>query len=326
VVLHRVGRETQGPIDSVTGDRAGRFRFHITADTSALYLISSRYAGIEYFSPPLHTNPERPDTGLVVVVADTSHTAPIEVAALQLVVSRPTRDGTRPVLQVIGLHNPGERTRISPDSGSPSWGGRLPAGVINFEPRDQGDFSPEAVTRKGDSVLVFAPISPGDRQVVLGYSLLGGASSLSLPVDQVTPTVNLLVEEAGARVTAPGLLPSDSMVTVGGRSFRHWSGALPAHSVLRVAFAAGWGRWLLPALVVVMGAILVVATLRLRRPSVVAPPAEPEDLVERMARLDLRYRGREEEVGADEWRTYQQERERLRAELARHLAKQSRTS
>ena len=36
VLLHRVGRTTQGPVDSARADAAGRFRFRFRADTSAI--------------------------------------------------------------------------------------------------------------------------------------------------------------------------------------------------------------------------------------------------------------------------------------------------
>src|SRR3954467_9123507 len=57
VVLHRVGRDAQGPLDSVTADASGRFRFRFRADTGALYLLSARWGDVEYFAPPVHTNP-----------------------------------------------------------------------------------------------------------------------------------------------------------------------------------------------------------------------------------------------------------------------------
>ena len=50
VVLHQVGRTLQGPLDSTRTDQRGRFQFSFRPDTSALYLLSVRHAGIEYFS------------------------------------------------------------------------------------------------------------------------------------------------------------------------------------------------------------------------------------------------------------------------------------
>ena len=53
VVLHRVGRAAQGPVDTTVADAAGRFRLRFTPDTSAAWLLSARFAGIEYFSAPI---------------------------------------------------------------------------------------------------------------------------------------------------------------------------------------------------------------------------------------------------------------------------------
>jgi hypothetical protein len=89
VVLHRVGQVRQGPLDSTNTDDGGRFRFRFRADTSTIYLLSARHSGIEYFSPPVHTNPARPDTAIRIIAYDTSSTAPISVEARHLVVSRP---------------------------------------------------------------------------------------------------------------------------------------------------------------------------------------------------------------------------------------------
>jgi hypothetical protein len=112
VVLHRVGRDVQGPIDSLVAGRDGSFRFRFRADTAALHILSSRYAGIEYFSPPLAVNPAQPDTGATLVVFDTSSTAPVQVEARHFVVSRPLDDGTRMVLELVVLSNAGQATRV----------------------------------------------------------------------------------------------------------------------------------------------------------------------------------------------------------------------
>jgi hypothetical protein len=45
VVLHRVGREEQGPVDSMLTDARGRFVFRFLADTSAIYLFTQAAPG-----------------------------------------------------------------------------------------------------------------------------------------------------------------------------------------------------------------------------------------------------------------------------------------
>ena len=53
VVLHRVAQATQGPLDSALAGPDGGFRFTLRPDTAAIYLLSARHAGIEYFTTPL---------------------------------------------------------------------------------------------------------------------------------------------------------------------------------------------------------------------------------------------------------------------------------
>ena len=77
VTLHRVGTDNAGPVDSARTGENGRydFRYHATGDTSALYFVSSRFAGIAYFTPPLK---ERLVTGTAadLIVYDTT-SAPV---------------------------------------------------------------------------------------------------------------------------------------------------------------------------------------------------------------------------------------------------------
>ena len=109
VVLHRVGQRVQGPVDTAVADPGGRFAFRFTADTSAAYLLSSRYGGIEYFSQPVATNPSRPDTGIVVIVTDTSSLVPVVVRQRTILVGAPDQTGTRTVLDWFVLSNPGAK-------------------------------------------------------------------------------------------------------------------------------------------------------------------------------------------------------------------------
>jgi hypothetical protein len=333
VVLHRVARATQGPVDSVLADAAGRFRFRFRPDTTAVYLVSARYAGIEYFSPPLHVNPARPDTRLRIVVADTSSRAPVELAARNLVVTAPRSDGTRGVLDFLVLRNPGDRTRVAADSLAPAWTAPLPPGSFGLTV-GEGDYSPEAVERRGDRLVLLAPIAPGEKQVAVEYGLPAGARGLTLSAEQPVAAVNVLIEERGAQLEGPGLAPADTQV-IQGRSYRRWTGAMPAGSVLRAELPGPlWSpRWILPALIALVGAALAAAAWRLiarRRPAGAAgaaaapPPPDPDTLLTRLAELDLSYGGREGELPSEEWQRYRAERARLKAELEAALAPERR--
>src|SRR5512143_2016240 len=150
----------QGPIDSTVTGRDGSFRFRFVPDTGSVYLLSSGYAGIEYFSTPVHTDPIQPDTGLILFVSDTSSHAPIHVASRHLVIGKPGADGTRSALEIVVLENVGPLTRVAADSFSPVWSAQLPKGALGFQV-GQGDVGPEGLLLRGDSVVLLAPVAPG---------------------------------------------------------------------------------------------------------------------------------------------------------------------
>jgi hypothetical protein len=325
LVLHRIGRDVQGPVDSGATDARGRFRFRFRADTGSIYMVSARWGGIEYFSTPVHLNPERPDTGLRIVVADTSGTAPIELEARHLVVAPPRADGSRSILDLLVLRNSGDRTRVAPDTVRPSWSGPVPSGTVGLEV-GEGEFSAGAVSRRDDRLLFFAPIPPGEKQLVVEYLLPAGARETRLTLDQRIGLFNVLAAEPGVEVNGPGIAFADTQV-IEGRTYRRWTGPAAAGTVVRVSFPGTPAalRWMLPALVaIVAGALVVAGAWALRRPvpagAVAGDPAATADgLLARLGALDAEYGGREAETAPDDWRRYQSERARLKAELTAAL-------
>ena len=330
VVLHRVGRDAQGPIDSMVADGAGRFRFRFRADTSALYLLSTRYGGIEYFSPPVHTNPARPDTAIALQAYDTSSTTPITVEARHIVVPRPGADGSRSVLDLIVLRNDGLRARIAPDSLHPAWSLTLPAGSGEMQ-LGESDLSPDAVDRVGDTVRVLAPLAPGQKQLSIAYATVPVRGRLVFPVGPTSTPVNLLVEEPEARV---GLLALTDTQVIEGRTFRRFSGRVPAGGSITLMVPAGpaaASRRVLAGLVgglaLALGAAAVWVVRRPRRaplPAALGGPGDTARLLDAIAGLDARYAGREAEVPPDEWQRYTDERAALKARLEHALAGQER--
>jgi hypothetical protein len=328
VLLHRVGRAAQGPVDSTTTNKNGEFRFRFVPDTNAVYLTSTRHQGIEYFSPAVHTNPALPDTALFIVVSDTSSSASVELEARHLVVADPGEDGSRGVLDLIILRNRGDHTRVSSDTSLPSWSAPLPSGTLGFEP-GESDVSPNALRRVGNRVELLAPIAPGEKQLVLQYGLPASAHSLDLPFEGPADLVNVLIGDRGARVSGGGLAPADTEV-IQGRTYQRWMGPVAAGAVLRIRLnqpdlAPGW---LLPALVAGFGGALIVAATRgLRGPAVpteAGGSAEADVLLERLAQLDARYAEREAETALAEWERYEAERASLKSQLGALLASRSR--
>jgi hypothetical protein len=326
VLLHRVGRARQGPIDSVLTDGRGRFRFVFQPDTGSLYLLSARYGGIEYFSSPVHTNPERPDTAIPLFVYDTSSRAPVEVQAHHIVVPRPGDDGSRSVLELFVLRNSGLRARVGADSARPAWSAPLPAGSLGLQ-LGESDLSPEAVSRRGDSVYVFAPIAPGEKQLALQYAIPGDQSVVSFPMGAASGRLNLLVEGPVASVSGAPVALADSQL-IEGRMFQRWTGTVPRGALVRVGLL-GSRRTPLAVLAGLVGgmalALLLAGWLLVARSRARSAAAPPDILLASIAALDVRYLGREGEVPTDEWATYRAERARLKAELEASLAARDRS-
>ena len=317
LILHRISRARQGPVDSTLSDATGRFRFRVPSDTTEIYLISTNYAGIEYISAPVTNSQGKGDSAVMLVVSDTSSQASVRLAARYFVIREALPDGSRPVLDLLVLANGGDHTRVGPDTLTPTWAGFVPSGVLGARV-GEADFSADAATIKGDTLLVYAALAPGEKQITLEYLLPAGRElTVPFPVDSVA--TNVLAQDPSAHVINPAMALVDTQ-NIEGESFRRWVGVPRANSTLKVSFGRAPGevpRWLLPAMVGLMGAGLITAWWRLRSRNA---PALLDGLTDRIAALEARYQGREQEVGSEEWQRYQAEREQLRAELARHLA------
>ena len=116
VVAHRIGGDRQGAVDSVASDAAGRFRFVIARpESTSLYVVSSRYAGIGYFSEPFGSRARGGADAITLAVYDTATAgAPLAVAVRHLVITRPEADGTRKVLDIVQVRTAGSRPGSEP--------------------------------------------------------------------------------------------------------------------------------------------------------------------------------------------------------------------
>lgn len=329
MVLHRIGRDRQGPLDSMMTDAAGRFRFVVPADTAALHLLTSRHDGVQYFSEPVHANPERPDTALVLAVHDTSSSQPVELAARSIVVSAPAADGTRSVVELLALRNGGPLTRVPADTGSATWGWRIPRDVVGFA-ADEGELSAGAIELRGDSVLVRAALPPGLREITIEYHLPATRDDVRFMFDAAAGSVNLLVEEPEAKLSLPDGLVPDSATVIEERRFRRWAGTVRAGEAISasVPVPGRWGGGALAALVaLVVLALAAGAAVAFRggRRAPMAAVGEPgaDALIEAIARLDAA-RLAAGALDAEAERRYAGERAALKARLERALARPGR--
>src|SRR5439155_7686306 len=145
VVLHRVTTVSGAPVDSARTDGAGAFAFRVTAgDTAALYLASAHYDDIAYFSEPVRVTTADVLLDPVLVYHASSTGAPVGVSQRLFTIARAKADGSRDMLEIIQLLNPGPATRVAADTTAPTWWGVLPAGVVQFQ-AGEGDVSAPAV-------------------------------------------------------------------------------------------------------------------------------------------------------------------------------------
>lgn len=273
VVLHAMTRGGGGPVDSIRTDAAGRYAFRVArVNPDAVYVVSAQFAGIAHFSEPIVLSGRlSADFGTLAVFDTTSSGPPIRLSLRYINIGATRDDGTHDVLEAIELKNPGSRTRVPADS-APVWQGALPPGVVQFQV-GESDVSAEAVTRRGDTVLVFAPISPGgSKQLSFAYTAPATMPELQVPIDQATDEVLLLVEDTMALVTAPGVERLAVQELEGHRYARYRVAAPAPGAVVTVALPPRGFRadrlvpWIVAVAALALLAGLVIA-LRKRAPS-----------------------------------------------------------
>lgn len=335
VTLHRVARSGGRPIDSVRTDARGRYAFRYSApsDSTAIHFVSADYAGIVYFSPPLRAARVSGDDADLTVFDTTSRPVTITRRGRHIVVGR-ADSGRRQMVEVYELSNDTSVTRVGSAS-TPSWDAGIPAEATNFSV-GEGDFSADAVTRNGSRVAVTAPIAPGIKQLSFSYDLPASAFPLSIPGEQPTDVLELLVEDPNAVVTGAGIGEVDP-VDVEGRSLRRFvaRGVAPA-AVLRIdaprparVARATYIAVVATALGAAMLLVLARSASRRRRraePAAAAPAGwrdDPDALARRIAALDADFE-RADGVSDETRAAYETTRADLKARLSRALAARER--
>ena len=263
VVLHKITRETGAPVDSVRSDARGRYRIQLRQpDSGSVYVVSAWFDSLAYFSLPLNVI-DRPAVHVedIMTFPTSASGPPLRLARRLATVAAAHDDGTREVLEILELENPGVTTRITKDTLAPTWAGAVPRNAGQFK-GGQGDISPEAMVFKNDSIYVLGPIPPGPvKQLSYGYSLPAGTRTLAIPIDQATTELNLLIEDTAAVVHAPKL-DSLGVSELEQRRFAAYrAGPLaPGDRVEIVLPAAGFrAQALLPYVIALLAAGMVVA-------------------------------------------------------------------
>lgn len=265
VLLHRVGAETQGVVDSVRSDGAGHYRIRAALDSGVVWLVSARHQGLDYFAPPVDPALAAAGGSVDIEVSDIDPTAPIGIVSRHLIVGGPAPDGTRDVVDLVVLRNASGRTRAMPDSTIPSWQLALPPFAANIRLGD-ADFTPDRFDLHGDTLFLHAPIPPGDRQFFLQYQIAPSSRRFAIPLDQPIETMTVLAEESAVQVGAP-LVRADER-EMDGRRFVRWAGAFAGpEGVMEVVLPGGGPpSWALSALIGVFALLLIGMAIRVALP------------------------------------------------------------
>lgn len=273
VVLHRVGPDSAGPLDSLSSDALGRYRFQYVRSGSedAVYFVSAMYGGIAYFTPPLTEPRIGGAAGEIAVFDTTSRRVPISVRGHHLVISAVDAQALRTVVEVFELSNDSSVTRVAandtPDGAT--WQTMVLPAASNFRVT-QGDIPSQAVTFSKGQVAVYAPLAPGVKQLSFSYSVPASSFPLKLPVLDRTDVYEILVEDETGSVTGPNIKEEDP-VTVEARNFRRFLGLnVPQNSVAVIDLPpASSSRAIDPrfmvALTLVIGGAMIFALARALR-------------------------------------------------------------
>lgn len=335
IVLHRVGTDRAAPLDSMRSSRDGRFsfRYSLTGDPQALYFVSARYEGIAYFSPPLRADTVRGEDADIIVYATTNDTTALHMQGRHVVVSAP-RGSEREIAEVFELQNTATETVIAKDSTTPLWSIGLPDDARSPAVAS-GDVTAAAVVFRDGRAELYAPISPGVRQLVITYRLPLASTSLAIPVERDVTVLEVLLEEPRATVDGAGLREVAPAAIEDRQFHRFLAQDAPANAVVRVTLPAPVSRnnsalqILGVTVALVMIAALAVWIARRRRSlpasraATVAPMAlHAERLIAELATLDARFE-REQNPTSQARQSYERDRASLKARIAAALAEEN---
>lgn len=344
VVLHRVGREAAGPVDSARSSRTGQYniRWRAQASDSAVYFASVTWNGIAYFSSPLRQTVNTGDDARIVVFDTTSVPHPMSLKGRHLIVGMPDSLNMRTIIEVFELQNDSLTTVVSLDAAvpTPTWSIAVPSAARDVH-ATQGDVPDEAMTHTTGRVSVFAPIAPGLKQVAFTYKLHSDDFPLQYRAEYGAVVFEVLLEEPEARVFGDGFQEVDAVTLENRRFKRYLSQDVSDGSPITVEVPSGTPKnkvYGIGALVAVGFLLLLFLTRSMQRRAnkhvgtdVSAPslrvnakstgPAVPlhDRLAQEIVALDTVY-ARQKSPSASVTKAYEQRRAELKDALAEALA------
>ena len=263
-----------------------------------MYIVSTRYSGVAYFTAPLRERAVTSPDADVSVFDTTSVEFPLTVRGRHIVIAPAEAEGVRRVVDVFEVANDSNRTLVAGATGR-TWSVTLPSSARDVA-SNGGDLPPEAFRVSAGKAELLVPFPPGMRQVVLTYAI-PVERSVKIPVSESVAGLEVLVEGEGA-ISGAGLAAMEP-VNMEGRSFQRFrSASVPAGASFRLEVAGAGGRAGRLALLAVAAIAVALGILLSRRapretvPALASRPAS-ERLAREIAALDHVYATPERQVG-----------------------------
>ena len=282
VVLHRISADSSGPVDSARTTSGGSYRLTYRLEgTRSMYIVSTRYAGVAYFTTPLRDRTVTSPDGDVAVYDTSSAAFPLTVRARHVVIAPADEGGMRRVVDVFEVANDSNRTLVAGAAGY-TWRVRLPDAAR--EPgAGGGDLPPEAFRFTDGNGDLLVPFPPGSRQLVMQYAIPAG-SRVTMPIADAVTTLEVLLEGRGVTVSGAGLTVEDT-VSLEGRSFQRFTAAqVAAGASFEVGQSGGGNAGRLALLAVAAIAIALGIMIGRRGMGAAAPRAAPRTTTATLAR------------------------------------------
>lgn len=221
VTLHRVGKDSAGPVDSVRSDASGRYRMRWTpfGASDAVYFASVRWGGIAYFTAPLRSAVAQGEEAEITVFDSTSRTFPLSVKGRHLIVGQLDSTNARTVIEVFELSNDSVQTLVAREDGTtvPTWSTAVPQAAqdVRLTP---GEIAADAFVHTTGQVSVTAPFAPGLKQIAFSYRLPAASFPINVVALAGAAVFEILLEEPQGTVRGEGVTPV-AAVTIEQRRF-----------------------------------------------------------------------------------------------------------
>ena len=329
VVLHQVGADAAGPVDSLRVETDGSFHFALprlpgSGTGHEVYFASVRRHGILYFGSPI-SRVDQLDSVYTIQTYETRQAGEggeeLPVTIRNLFINR-TEEGWR-VTDLFEVRNESGWTWVS-ESDGPVWRYPLPRAATNFD-LGQSDLPADAVAFRDGAMEVFAPIPPGERLYIITYDL--EELTFDLPMPGRTEMLQLLISEPAPILDVQGLTQEPPVQMEEGVQFRRYAAEGVMNRTVRISEGLGTTGVPIRELAVLLALLLTGAAVwaLMRRPDerpeaapagpkikgrIETPESARDELLIEVARLDEEFGALDRPTEAARTR-YREKREAL---------------